>query len=1428
MIMNKRYVVAFLLIQFLLPKVLFADSGPITKYLGIEQGLSNNSVRCIYQDHNGFIWFGTFDGLNRYNGYEFKIFRNKSYDSTSLPYNYINTMSEDHHKNLWIGTGKGIGIYNNLTSKFDPAFYIPFGTQRKEKIEHYINAIKADAKGNVFMATNEGLLVQLEGSLTAFQLPCVKDAKGICRKDFLSIVIDKKQRIWLSVNGLGLCLYDEVTKKIKVINNKVKNIRCMETDDGEHLWLGTGNGVYQYNIITNSLVRSYDAAPGKLTSNAILSLCFDRQHQLWIGTEGGGINILDPASGKIRHLLPGESKNALSSEMVNAIYEDQEGRKWIGTQKGGINIIDPRQNRFQNITHDPFNPNSLINNFVTAFYEDRDRNLWIGTDGGGMSIWDRRQNKFTNFRHEPGNPQSLGNNTVPCFKEDYLNDMWIATFGSGINKFNRATGTFERFKCVNELTGEENKYVWLLYEDRDKNFWAATFSDGKLYRLNRPAARFEVFSQKLNNIYSLVEDRTGILWAGSPDGLTRIDKQNKRHVIYKIGKAVRAILEDKKGNFWIGTEGGGLILFDRAPGKIKARFTDAHGLCNNSVLNILEDDMGHLWLSTFNGLSEFDPTRKTFKNYYHDDGLQSNQFLYNAALRLQSGELAFGGIRGFNIFHPDSIRVHNEHPPVFITGLRINNQPVIAGSPYVTGTSGDQIKALKIPYDEAVLFFEFAALEYSAPGKVSYAYYLEGWDKGWNYSGNIRTANYTHLREGNYVLHIKSTTADGAWNPREVLLDIKVLSPWYRSWWAYILYLLMAGGAVIGYQRYKARQAKLEYEVALAQVSTEKEKMERERAEVESQMKQVELEAERAEREKREAELAREKAEREKGQAELAVERAERETEKVINEREKEINEKRLSFFTNISHEFRTPLTLVINPLKDLLQNGVGDRKTDQNELSTVYRNARRLLSLVDQLLLFRKAEVGADRLKITKLNFYNLCQEVYLAFIQQAKALNITYEFDCPDDTLEIYGDREKLEITLYNLLSNALKYTPQGGKVTLSVRQTEEMVKVQVTDTGYGIPKEVGDKLFDRFYQVREKNIPAKSGFGIGLFLVKYFVESHKGRISYESELGMGTTFFIELLKGKEHFKGETIFEETSVEPAFLEVMADSKDVAEKSPKQRKVELDALITENQTMLVVDDDQQIREYITLVFASKFTVYQADTAEEGLKQASQYVPDIIISDVHMLGMSGIDLCRALKEDDSLSHIPVILLTGSSSSETRLEGLEGGADDYITKPFERELLVARVANILKSRTTLQKYFYNEITLQKNPLKISEEYKAFLDQCIAIVERHFDHPNFSIKMLASELRMSQSSLYKKVKSISGQSTSAFIRFIRLRKVAELLINSNCNINEAATQVGFNDMKYFREQFFKLFGMKASDYIKKYRKTFGKSFNLNEDEF
>ncbi|SFD80133.1 Signal transduction histidine kinase [Chitinophaga sp. CF118] len=1339
---SKRVILLVLNTFLILTKSLATDQYPIT-YLGIEQGLSNNAVTSIYQDHNGFMWFGTYDGLNRYDGYNFTIYRNEFNNPGSLINNRIACIVEDQDNRLWIGTRGGVSIFNNATSRFSSVNFLPYKEKTAKRITVAVNAVMPNMKENVFIGTSgEGLLIYNKEAGSARQIPL---QNGNTHYDVMSIKYDQDQHAWLFVRNIGLCRYNDKTDIIEVINNSIKTGITLQADKNKHLWLGADEGLYKYDIPSNTfsnvLATHY---------NRVVHLTVDKQQNLWIASDGEGIFTMPLATEKITHL----NKELLTSTAVFSVHEDKEGRKWIGTLRGGINIIDPRRAGFTTITHDPLNSNSLINNFTLSLCEDPEQNLWIGTDGGGISYWNRKQDVYINFKHQDDNNTSLSNNFATSIINDFQNNIWLTTWGGGINRFNKSTHTFEHFSCFNPQSNAEDKNTWILYEDAEKKLWAGACNNGSLYWFNRNTNHFELFDNNLTNMLSLAEDSSGNFWGGNYTSLIKIDRQNKKHQLYNIGYPIRAIHEDKAGNFWIGTEGGGLLLFDKITARY-SRYTKSDGLSNNSILKILEDKSGNLWISTFNGLSKFDPRKKTFKNFSQSDGLPSNQFNYNAALALKSGEFILGGIKGLSIFYPDSIKDYATMPRVFLTGLKIDNIPVEQDGSFVTERTPDNIIALRIPYNKAVIAFDFVALEYAAPDKIDYAYYMEGWDKDWNYVGKSRTANYTRLHEGNYTFRVKATNAEGAWNNKVFTLKITVLPPWYRAWWAYLLYIAVILAIFYTYLQYKAQKTKLAFDIRLARLETEK---------------------------------------------------------------EKELNEKKLSFFTNVSHEFRTPLTLIINPVKELLNNS-----EHNTGLDVVYRNARRLLSLVDQLLLFRKADSDADKLKVTRLNFYNFCREVYLCFTQQAKARNIDYQFIFDNQQLELYADREKLEIVLFNLLSNALKFTPENGTVIFEVKEKEYNVEISITDTGCGIEEDTGNRLFEKFYQAKENRLPGKAGFGIGLHVSKHFIESHKGEISYTSNIGKGTRFLVQLRKGSSHFPGHYIFEEVAERPALLEeLMGNINAELPRATKERE-SVAEIISGKKSILVVDDNTEIRGYLKQLFSEKFIFHEADNGAEGLKIAQEHYPDIIISDILMKGMTGVELCNTIKQDPYLNHIPVILLTASPSSDIKLKGIECGADDYIIKPFEKDLLIARIDNILQNRNVLQRYFFDKITLKKNSSKISTEYRDFLERCIGIVENNLDNEEFNIKMLAAQIGMSHSNLYKKVKSISGHSINAFIRFIRLRRAAVLLLSTDYNVNETAFQVGINDSKYFREQFCKLFEMNPSEYIKKYRGSFNKDFNI-----
>jgi signal transduction histidine kinase/CheY-like chemotaxis protein len=1057
----------------------------------------------------------------------------------------------------------------------------------------------------------------------------------------------------------------------------------------------------------------------------------------------------------------------VNSNAVYSIYEDADGRKWIGTLRGGVNMIESRTSSFTHITYNPPGNDNLVNNFILSFCEDEKNNVWIGTDGAGLRYWDRKKNSFTQYNNNSASKNSISSNFITSIIRDLNNEIWVSTWLGAINRFDKTTGSFTRYDCFNPVTREKENNVWLLYQDAQNRLWASATNEGSLYLFNRQNDRFELFDQHVNNLQCLAEDRAGGFWGGNYSTLIRIDRNNKKHQSFNIGYTLRCIHEDKKQNFWIGTQEGGLLLFDRKTGKYK-RFTTSDGLPGNTILRMLEDSVGNLWLSTYNGLCRFNPQTKTCRNFSQSDGLQSNQFSFNAGLALSTGEFLFGGIKGFNIFYPGNVRDEKEQPALFLSGLKINNTPAEENEQYVTAKTRDRIDQVTIPFDQAVLSLDFLALEYSGADKINYAYFLEGWDKDWNYVNRIRTANYSRLQEGKYFFKVKIMNRDGTWGNETQLLQIIILPPWYRTWWAYLLYMACFAGAIYVYIRYTRTQERLKYEIKLAHVE---------------------------------------------------------------NEKEKELMEKKLTFFTNISHEFRTPLSLIINPVREAIHSG---KNGPRNDLKIAYRNARRLLSLVDQLLLFRKADNGNDTCKISAIDLIQLCDEVYQCFVHQARTKHIDYHFETTIPSLTIYADYEKIEIALFNLLSNAFKFTPEQGTITFSVRETNKTVILEIRDSGCGIDAADSQRIFEKFQQAGHGK--RQSGFGIGLFLVKQFIESHQGTVTCTSALKQGTTFTITLIKGISHLSADCDYvtsDPNEKNKLLQELAAD----VEQQPEEEEVETlpanqdgkqaEEVVTGKRSILLIDDNKEIRQYLQQIFGNNYLVYSADNGDEGYKLAMQHIPDLVISDINMQGMDGLELCSKLKQSDILGHIPVILLTASTAIDMKLKGIEGGADDYITKPFDKTLLQAKVETILRNRNLLQRFFFDNITLKETSTKVPAEYQEFLRKCIAVIEQNIDTEDFTIKKFSKAMGMSHPALYNKVKSISGQSLNAFIRSIRLRRAAVLMLTENMNIRQAAFQVGINDVRYFREQFVKVFHMTPSEYIKKYRHSFNRDHNVIKTE-
>jgi len=1328
-------------------------------YLGIENGLSNNTVTAIHKDKFGLMWLGTLDGINRYDGYSFKVFRNKYNDPTSLPDDIITAINSDDLGNIWVGTQKGVGIYENKTLQFAKVnYHVSNSTQLP--VTNWVNAIQKDYKGNIYIGANDiGLLLCQSGSKEADRIPISGiDEKLSKHYSVTAMSPPYEGRMWVAIAGLGLALYDLGSRQLILTNTNISSATCITPDILGNLWIGTKHGILHYDAKTK-IADKFDLGEPIVNMAHISSVIFDRSRRLWVATDGQGLLRIDGiANGMPRVSSP--FRDALSSDALFTIIEDEQSRKWVGTLRGGVQVIDERKNQFKTYTHSASDPNSLVNNFTFSFCEDRNDNVWIGTDGGGLSIWDRKKNNFKNYVYSAGKNNVLSNNRISSIVRDAKDNMWIGAYGVGVIKYDFDRKAFNKVDFQNPAMDHS---IWRLYKDKNEDVWVLclrgewTRKDSRLFKFNRQtnsfiSAPFDVGE----DILAITDDDKNNFWMGGFSGIAHANKTRGIDKIFNLKTIVRALHKSEKGILWIGTYGRGLIAFDTKSNRFTS-YTEEIGLCNNKVLNIEEDDRGNIWVSTCNGISKVTPSTGKISNFYAADGLQSNQFYFNASAHLRSGELIFGGIKGFNIFNPDSIKQSHDFPPLIVSGIRIANSVVNAESEFLPDAKNVYtVNKITLPYNKAILSIDFAALEYSLPTKIQYAYLLKGKDKEWNNIGNQRSINYSQLDEGNYVLKIRSTNASGLWNPKALEISLTVFPPWYRSLWAYLLYLSLAGLLVYIYVYYQKQKAHFQYEVKLSTMKAQQ---------------------------------------------------------------ETELNEKKISFFTNIAHELRTPLTLILNPIKDLLNND--GQNINLVDVSSVHRNTKRLLSLVDQLMLFRSIENDVSELKPEVLNLGELCREVFLCFNNQIKVKSIACTFENFAEGLHVFADKEKIEIVLFNLISNAVKYTEPLGSVYFSLQTENGFAIMSVKNTGPVIPEDTGTKLFDKFFRLQQFSSVKNSGFGIGLFVSHRIAELQGGDLSYTSKADAGTVFVYKIpCNLQEAEKKVAITEKSGINTELLdELVIENLDEPVQisrtvSDNMNRVYED-LIENKPNVLIVDDSTEMRGYLSRLLKFEYNAIEAVNADEALNILAKNDIDIILSDIVMPGINGVEFCSRIKDSEEYSHIPVILLTGTSSPEIKLKGIECGADDYITKPFENELLIARIRSILKGRYTLKRYFLNEVTLQSNDEKVSEEYSTFLKRGIEIVEEHLKDGDFNVKVFIRKMNMSRSTVYRKVKAISGLSITEFVRYIRLRKAAELMIQTDIQIKEVAYEVGINDPRYFREQFAKLFGVKPSEYIKKYRR-------------
>jgi signal transduction histidine kinase/ligand-binding sensor domain-containing protein/DNA-binding response OmpR family regulator len=1223
----------FVLLQFA-GFLAYAQPGNLKfAHIGTEAGLSQNNVTCILRDRQGFMWFGTRDGLNRYDGYDFDVYKNIPEDSLSLASNFVTSVIEDRRGDIWVGTWGG-GV-----ERFDKA---------RHRFIHYagvihsdfINALLEDSEGRIWIGSNDhGVWVYdpLTGKV-ALLTSTATDPGSLSDNDVQAILEDHDHRIWVGTSHGGLNLYDPNTHCFQIFAHRdgdTGSLACNTIarlfEDGQHrFWVGMRDGgldLFDPQHKTFRHFRNDPHNPNSLAKNVVLSLANDDKGNLWIGTENGGISILEPDLRTFRTYAHDDIDNtSLTNNSVYSLFRDPQDNMWVGTYDGGVNLFSKSANTFIHYKHST-SPESLSNNYVLDILEDKDH-LWVGTDGGGLDEIERRSGKFTHFVHGAPDGRSIGGNYVLCLYKDPGGNLWAGTWGNGITVIGR-NGKVVRQYTHNDMDstslGGNNVYSITNDCDRDGTVWIATYGDG-LSQFNSKTGGFHHYkhvasdpnSPGSDRLHTLLSDSNGILWIGTYDGgLDRLDAYTGifTHFIHQPGKnslsnnTVNYIYADSRHNLWICTADG-LNCMDRKTGHFTLYGTK-DGLPSAVIFGILEDDDGKFWVSTNNGLSRFDPQSGNFSNFSAADGLQSNQFKAHSCYKSSSGALYFGGVNGFNKFYPDSIRDNPFDPPLLITGFSIFNKEVpIGDSAHPSPLAQDitMTSEIRIPYKSSVISFEFGSLNYTVPEKKHYAYRLEGFDNGWNDVGTKRTATYTNLDPGTYTFQVKGWDNNGNWSPTLASLSLTVTPPYWQTWWFRLLATILAVGAVVAVFRLR-----------LHTVKTQKKKLE---AEVDQRTNQLAFSRD----EERRAREQAEKASRAKSE-----------------------------FMANISHELRTPMNAIIGFTDLVLTTEL--QRPQREYLENVHRSGYNLLGIINDILDYSKMEAGKLTIENTAFKLCQLVEQTVdtLAIKAFEKKLELICETD-PSLPMQVMGDPGRIQQILVNLLGNAIKFT-EVGEVVVSLERGSviegsdgrrlQPVALSVKDTGIGIPREKMNHIFESFTQADSTTTRKYGGTGLGLTIAKNLAEMMDGSLEVHSELGKGSAFTMRLT---------------------LEIVDEMSTV----PATRRRAL-------KRVLVVDDNitnchllENIFHYMGVECRTCTSGPAALDILSGMRDEEAF--DLIVTDHQMPVMDGVTLVGKIKELLTGRRQPFILMLSSLDKGMCVEDAEQlGIDMFLSKPVKLQEL-----------------------------------------------------------------------------------------------------------------------------------------------------------
>lgn len=1326
--MRKFYILCLLIL--LIPIPLSAKQFYFKKHQ-VDKGLSHNTVWCILQDSYGFMWFGTTDGLNRFDGQKFIVYRNDIQDSSSLGNNYVQTLFEDDERNIWVGTNSGIYIYNRKNDSFS---HFKKKTKYEVSISGEVTRIIKSQKGQIWIATlGQGIFIYdpqtkdlIQNSKdTSFSWDLCEDKnhriyssslqEGLISYDLngnkieaYTFFLNKKDlnnikincieaiddKVWFSVGVNSLNVLDSRTKQIKSFNSNnldIGTIRAITKYSVKELLIGSDNGLYLFDLVTNTFFRVDNILDSRsLSDKSIHAIVKDKEGGVWIATYLGGINYLAQQIKVFDYYPPTHNTDFSTGKIINQFCEDRDKNIWIGAQDG-LKILNKRIQTLQPYTISGSNKKYDVRSLLS----DNDH-LWIGTYSDGLKKLNLRTNRLSEYYHIRESAQSICSNDILSLCKDSKGDIYVGTTW-GLCKYNKDQDNFETLHFVGTMTS-----VSYLLEDKSGYIWIATNSSG-VFRYNPENRDWKHYSHEDKNIRSI------------------------------ISNSIICIFEDSNGTIWFGTNGRGLCFFDNKNESFNNFDPQNKILPNKVIYSIEEDNLGNFWISSNSGLLRINPRTKDNKKLFtQEDGLQSNQFNFNASLKTSSGELYFGGINGFNSFFPNDFKENNYIPPVYVVDVRLYNTGEKESKEFLQLTTPVYLtNNIELPYNKNSFIIEFKALSYEEPGRNKYAYILEGFDDNWVSSDLSNIASYTNLSPGKYTLKIIGSNNDNKWNKEGASIQIEILPPWWRSTIAYLIYTLCLISIMYCLFRFLAHKSNLKFKKQLEEYQLEK---------------------------------------------------------------EKEVYQSKIGFFINLVHEIRTPLSLIKLPLEKLSEQHMKDEK-ESKYITIINKNVTYLLNIVNQLLDFQKVESNKSVLKLQEQNINDLLREIYNQFIHSAELNKITMTLSLPHKDILSFVDKEKISKIINNLLSNALKFAT--SKIELQIRSLDRSFEIRVIDDGPGIPDNERGKIFEAFYQATQNSgNNAKTGTGIGLTFSRLLAENHKGTLTVEDNEWGGSSFILTI---PTEYQDEDLSQIEFTTP-FEEQMITAP-----------LERDRDNLKKSKVLLVEDNVDLLNLVEESLNPHFLILKAENGRQALDVISKESIDIIVSDIMMPDIDGLELTKSIKSDINYSHIPVILLTAKTTLDSKIEGLEYGADVYIEKPFSVKFLYKQIENILKLRQTFQKMIISTPSLEaKIEASISKKDQEFIEKLHVEIVNHIAELDFSIDNIAETMFMSRSSFYRKIKSITGMSPNEYLKVFRLNRAAELLLENSYSISEICDQVAFSSSSYFAKCFKAQFGVLPKDYI------------------